>query len=144
MEELLVYAMLYCEGFDVEGLYQSKLDELFLENSEDELLLELEFLSGKMKESALYLRNYLAMHEFNTDAFGTALMRELQNQYEALELMEFSKYTYSLWSKLPEAIQHTQPFWTLCYADEPLSWGDEKQSRELYEGALNFYLSVEE
>ena len=42
MEELLVYAMLYCEGFEVESLYQSKLDELFLENSEDELLLELE------------------------------------------------------------------------------------------------------
>ena len=144
MEELLVYAMLYCEGFEVESLYQSKLDELFLENSEDELLLELEFLSGKMNESALHLSNYMTMHEFNTDAFGSALMKELQNQYEALGLKEFGKYTYSLWSKLPERIQCIQPFWTLCYAEEPLSWGDEKQSRELFEWALNYYLSVEE
>lgn len=144
MEELLVYAMLYCEGFEVESLYQSKLDELFLENSEDELLLELEFLSGNMKESALHLRSFLVMQEFNADAFGTALMRALKKQYEALELKEFSKSTYSLWSKLPEGIQHTQPFWTLCYAEEPLSWGDEKQSRELYEWALNYYLSVKE
>jgi len=144
MEELLVYALLYCEGFEVESLYQSKLDRLFLENPENELLLELEFLSGKMKESALHLRNYMEMHEFNTDAFGCALMRELQKQYEVLELKEFSKYTYSLWDNLPECIQHVQPFWVLCYAEDPLSWGDEKQSRELYEGAFNYYLSLEE
>ena len=144
MEELLVYAMLYCEGFEVESLYQSKLDELFLENPEDELLLELEFLSGKMNESTLHLRNYMSTHEFNTDAFGAALMRELQNRYETLGLKEFGKYTYSLWSKLPEHIQRIQPFWTLSYAEEPLSWGDEKQSRELYESALKYYLSVKE
>lgn len=144
MEELLAYAILYCEGFEVESLYQSKLDELFLENSEDALLLELEFLSGNMKESALRLRSFLVMQEFNADAFGTALMRALKKQYEELELKEFSKCTYSLWSKLPEGIQHVQPFWTLCYAEEPLSWGDEKQSRELFEWALNYYLSVEE
>ena len=144
MEELLVYAMLYCEGFEVESLYQNKLDELFLANSEDEFLLELEFLSGKMKESALQLRSYMTMHGFNTDAFGTALMRELKKQYEVLGLKKFSRYTYSLWDNLPECIQHMQPFYILGYADEPLSWEDEKQSRELYEGALNYYSSPEE
>lgn len=27
----------------------------------------------------------------------------------------------------------------ICYADDPLSWGDEKQSREIYEEMLEYY-----
>lgn len=39
----------------------------------------------------------------------------------------FASRMYSLWKNLPSNIQNQQPFFTLCYADDPLSWGDEKE-----------------
>lgn len=36
-------------------------------------------------------------------------------------------------------LDEEQPFWTLSYADDPLSWGDEEQSKALYEEAFDFY-----
>jgi len=33
-------------------------------------------------------------------------------------------------------IQDIEPFWTLSYADEPLSWGDEEHINECM---LNYY-----
>ncbi len=30
-------------------------------------------------------------------------------------------------------------FWTLSYADDPLSWGDEKQTSYTYERMLSYY-----
>lgn len=32
-----------------------------------------------------------------------------------------------------------EPFHTLSYADDPLSWNDEKQTRKLYEELFEFY-----
>lgn len=46
---------------------------------------------------------------------------------------------YSLWQNLPEQISYVEPFYILSYADDPLSWGDEKQARELYENAIGYY-----
>jgi hypothetical protein len=40
---------------------------------------------------------------------------------------------------LPSVIQSVEPFWSLSYADDPLSWGDVNQTKELYEEMLNFY-----
>ena len=47
---------------------------------------------------------------------------------------------YLLWKSLPGEIQDKQPFFTLSYADDPLSWEDEKQTRFIYENMLNYYL----
>jgi hypothetical protein len=46
---------------------------------------------------------------------------------------------YNLWEDLPGQIQNIEPFWALCYADNPLSWGDEEQTRSIYENMMNFY-----
>ena len=46
---------------------------------------------------------------------------------------------YSLWESLPGNIQNIEPFFTLSYADDPLSWGDEEQTRNIYEYMLNYY-----
>lgn len=46
---------------------------------------------------------------------------------------------YSLWENLPGNIQDIEPFWTLSYADDSLSWGDEEQTRNIYEHILNYY-----
>ena len=36
-------------------------------------------------------------------------------------------------------IQNIEPFQALCYADDSLSWGDEDQTKNIYEYALNYY-----
>lgn len=45
---------------------------------------------------------------------------------------------YAMWKLLPDCLNHEQPFFTLCYVDEPLPWG-EKQNRALLESAFSFY-----
>ena len=56
-----------------------------------------------------------------------------------MDIQRFGDIMYSLWESLPGDLQDKQPFWILCYADDPLSWGDEKQSREIYEEMLEYY-----
>lgn len=46
---------------------------------------------------------------------------------------------YLLWESLPGCVQDEEPFSILTYADEPLSWGDEQQSREIYEKVFGYY-----
>lgn len=139
MEELLVYAFLLGEGLEVEEEYQIRLDNLFVNNPTDDDLLELEYLSSDLKESVIYIRTHFDYENFNQDVFGRALMQELKKCYENTELKIFARKMYLLWKNLPDNIQHVEPFFILCYADDPLSWGDEKQTRELYEKMLNYY-----
>lgn len=139
MEELLVFVLLLGEGFDIAEEYRQKLDALFLANPDDELLLELEFRSGNIKESYLYLKAHFNYSAFDTDKFGRFLMQQLAVLYEENNLRYFADKMYSLWRNLPENISCEEPFWTLSYADDPLSWGDEQQSRGLYEEMLTYY-----
>lgn len=46
---------------------------------------------------------------------------------------------YDLWKLLPDKINNEEPFYTLNYVGDCLSYGDEIQCRELYECALNYY-----
>ena len=67
-------------------------------------------------------------------------MRLLQDVYESSEITDFTKLMYALWQKLPQSICHTEPFLTLSYADDPLlAYGDEGQTRQLYENMLAYY-----
>ncbi|MCI8403228.1 MAG: hypothetical protein HFI38_14250 [Lachnospiraceae bacterium] len=43
------------------------------------------------------------------------------------------------WESLPGNIQNIEPFWILSYADDPLSWGDEEQTRNIYKQMLHYY-----
>lgn len=139
MEELLAYSLLLCEGLASESDYQNCLDTLFLKNPTNADLLELELMSRKLKESIFYICNYYSCHDLDADAFGLVLMRELKKQYRTMELSLFSRKMYLLWNSLPECLQEKEPFWTLVYADEPLTWGDETQTRALIEKMLDYY-----
>lgn len=52
---------------------------------------------------------------------------------------EFAGRMYKLWKSLPDCLRYIEPFHTLSYADDPLSWGDEKQTREIYEELFKYY-----
>lgn len=139
MEELLAYAYLLEMDLIPEAIYEEKLNELFLQNPTDEDLLELEFLSINKKETIIYIRTHINYYSMDYDSFGRVLFSLLKPIYRSMDIQRFGDIMYSLWESLPGDLQDKQPFWTLCYADDPLSWGDEKQSREIYEEMLEYY-----
>ena len=67
-------------------------------------------------------------------------MSKLKVVYKnCLDIKYFASQMYRLWESFPENIQNIEPFWTLCYADDPLAWGDEKQTRDIYGHMLSYY-----
>lgn len=142
MEELLVYAVLICAGFNFEYEYGKKLNELFMQNPSDDELLELE-CKNSVKDAVLYIMSHYVSNDLSCDIdlFGKFLMRKLNMIYCESDIRDFAEKSYHLWKILPLNIQHKEPFIVLSYADEPLSWGDEPQSKELFESMFNFYIN---
>lgn len=144
MEELLVYALLLLGEVVTESEYIERLNELFLSTPENDTLLyntllDLEFETD-IKKAIIYVRTHFDYKNFNHEQFGRVLMSKLKKIYKNCSDIEyFASQMYILWENLPWEIQDKEPFWTLSYADDPLSWGDEKQTREIYENMLNYY-----
>ena len=139
MEELLVYAILLDVELVIENEYGKRLDELFLNNPENDDLLYLEWETD-IKKAIIYVRTHIDYKNFNLERFGRILMSKLKMIYvNCSDIKYFANRMYSLWKSLPGNIQNIEPFWILCYADDPLSWGDEKQTRDIYEHMLSYY-----
>ncbi len=139
MEELLVYAILLYEEIITEEVYENRLNEMFIEDCNNEILLHLEW-ENNFKNAISFIRTNVDYDNFNHKIFGKALMGLLKKYYsDCNDINLFGYKMYSLWESLPGNIQDIEPFWTLSYADDPLSWKDEMQSRELYEKAFNYY-----
>lgn len=136
MEELFVYALLSVVGYD-SGSYGECLNRLFLKNPENEELFALENMEHK--KAVLHTLSVFESCHVDLKVFGRRLMSALKPIYEKNALDEFGKKMYRLWSLLPQTIANEEPFFTLCYADDCLSYGDEKQCRKLYEKALDYY-----
>lgn len=119
------------------AMYSNTLDKLFIENPEDENYLSLEGMAPK--EAVLHTIAIMHRNTFDTGYFGKILMESLRQIYENIRLETFAKKMYSLWNKLPGFVDKEEPFFTLCYADDCLSYGDEYQCRQLYEKAMNYY-----
>ena len=139
MEELLVYAILLYEELVTEDEYSKRLDELFLNNPEDDDLLYLEWETD-IKKAIIYVRTHTDYKNLDLERFGRILMSRLKVVYaNCTDIKYFADRMYNLWEGLPGSIQDIEPFWTLCYADDPLSWGDEEQTRSIYEHMLSYY-----
>ena len=139
MEELLAYAILAYQEIIIKEVFQKKIDELFLKDYENKVLLNLE-CENDIKKQAAYIRENVDYNRFNYDKFGKALMCLIREYYtNCSDIEEFASHMYSLWESIPGYIQDREPFRILSYADDPLSWKDEEQSRKLYEDMLNYY-----
>lgn len=139
MEELLVYAVLLDERLVTEEAYAKRLDELFLSNPENDDLLYLEWETD-IKKAIIYVRTHIDYNHLDLEQFGKILMSKLKAVYvKCPDIKRFASRMYSLWEGLPGNLQDIEPFWTLSYADDPLSWGDEEQTRSIYEHMLNYY-----
>ena len=139
MEEMLVYAILLYEELVTENDFIKRLDELFLDNPENDDLLYLEWETD-IRKAIIYVRTHIDYNNLDYERFGRTLMSKLKEIYKNYsDARKFANRMFSLWESLPGNIQDTEPFWTLSYADEPLSWGDEEQTRNIYEHMLNYY-----
>ena len=132
-----MYALLYSEGFDMWPSYTGTLDKLFIEDPENEIYLSLEGMAPK--EAVLHTLSIMDESEFDMESFGKILMQSLLRIYEDTGIELFARKMYSLWNKLPRHIGQNEPFFTLCYADDCLSYHDEEQCRLLYEKAMRYY-----
>lgn len=143
MEELLVYALLLYEELLTESEYNKRLDELFLSTSEnDDLFNDLLYLEWEtdIKKAIVYVRTHIDYNNLDIDLFGKILMSRLKEVYKnCLDIRKFASRMYNLWEDLPGNLQDIEPFWTLSYADDSLSRGDEGQARNIYEGMLCYY-----
>ena len=139
MEEVLAYLFLRMVGIIAPEEYQNKLDEAFIADGENEILLELE-LNDDIWHAIPLIEQKIDGNLFHCETFGKVLMALIEKQYfKCSNIKEFAKKTYSLWGMLPCTISMENPFRMLSYADEPLSWGDEEQSRKIYQEMIDFY-----
>lgn len=138
MEKLFIYAILYSVGYDVWKMYEAELDKLFLDDIENDEYLTLEGMSPK--EAVLHTFSLMQMQPINHNVFGKELMIAIKPIYESCDIRDFGNRMHKLWQRLPNSIEYGEdPFFVFCYADDCLSYGDEKQCRDLYEGALAYY-----
>ena len=143
MEKLYAEFLLWFHGFDSSERYETLLNEDFLNNPNKDILLELEECSSNMVDARECFVHYWSYEcpFLNPDIFGKALFEGLQSVYQknSFRIEEFGRRCYRLWQDIPFVLGQTEPFWTLSYADDCLSWGDEGQTRMLYERAFAFY-----
>jgi hypothetical protein len=97
------------------------------------LLLELQWCFSDTKKTIDTILEYSREAEIDYNVFGRFLLGGLKAICTEMDIHSFGVKAYSVWNLLPKSIEQTEPFRTLSYADDPLSWGDEKQARELYE-----------
>ncbi|MGH4124225.1 MAG: hypothetical protein ACREV6_14965 [Clostridium sp.] len=121
--------------------YKEYLDALFLKHSDNDLLLELELRTSDIEGTIKIIFNYCLENDVDYDTFGCFLISKLEEIYyqDDMDIRFFGSKMYSIWRVLPSDIEHKEPFWTLCYADDPLSWGDELQTEELYQKMFQYY-----
>ena len=138
MEGLFVCAILCGLGLEKYDTYREKIEQLFELNPTDEILLDL--YGRTYKDGLLHIHSIMNEYALNCEVFGKYLMEELQKVYVSVEITEFGKKMYELWNRLPDTIDKMEePFHVLSYADDCLSYGDEKQCRKLYEWMFEFY-----
>lgn len=139
MEELLAYAYLIGAGFRLEEAYKRRLDELFMMCSSDKDLMELEWMSGDMKESMYYIFSHINNRDMDSEKFGRALMGLIKPIYNSMDVYQFAERIRPLGGYLPDDLYAEKPFCYLHFADEPLAWGDVKQTRKQYGDMLSYY-----
>ena len=141
VEKLLSYAILLYVGLVSDAEYKENLDTHFLKNPDNDLLLELEWRTLDIQGAIKIIFDYCLENNVDYDTFGCFLLSKLEGIYyqDNMDIQSFGSKMYSIWRVLPSEIQSKEPFWTLCHADDSLSWGDERQTRELYQKMFQYY-----
>ena len=141
-QSLLPYAYVMKAGLDAEKIYADEyanaLDAVLEKHPDNRFLRELECIDGA-EQSAEFILSECEHAIVSPDDFGKGFLQLLRSVYQDTELSAFSKSMYELWGKLPDGVMNIEPFITLNYADDPLSYGDEAQTRRIYERLFEYY-----
>ena len=79
IEELYVYALLCSVGYDEFPNYRRVLEDLFMENPDDEIFLDL--LGRKYKDAILHTLSLMGTQPIDQNYFGRCLMSSLKQDY---------------------------------------------------------------
>ncbi|MCL2387608.1 MAG: hypothetical protein FWC89_08700 [Defluviitaleaceae bacterium] len=148
IEKLLVLLHLQYVELIPDAEYQEFLHELFLQNPNNDLLLELEWTANDYTTTKMLIWEYIysiggyTENNIDFDVIGKFLVEQLKKIYHSgMDIHTFGAKVHRLWQTFPfiNEREYDEPFFALCYADDPLSWGDEAQSREMYEEMFRFY-----
>lgn len=146
MEKLYAYLLLYAIKLVPEAEYEHILDLAFLHNPDSEFMLDLEWNWSDRQKSLSLMGEYWTEHfsSFNEVLFGKTLFQRIQPiyLYEQTGLSDFGEKMYQLWSVLPSWLANKEPFSILCYASDPLSWGEPKLAKSFFEKAMYYYDTV--
>lgn len=137
MEKLAALCCLWISGFCEKADYERELDDMFLKDPENDLLLELEGLG--CDRAAAWTRIYPPT---NVDEFGKELFAALEKIYNEnrFSLAEFGELCHDMWRELSAGFRNDEPFYSLSYAYLPLGdYGDEEQTREFFQKAFDYY-----
>lgn len=140
-EKLAAYRVLITEDMGFDDEYATYLDSEFLKTPDNSFLLELELSSGDWRKTCALIRDHILDKPLDTEAFVKFLMKQMEEfynrNYDDIHLC--AKRFYNIWKIMEDAIANEEPFHTFSYADDCLSWGDEAQTRQLYEKAFDYY-----
>ena len=143
MEELYAEFLLWLNKLRTSERYELLLHKYFTNNPSDKIFLELEECSSDILRTNIIFNNYWSLESnvLNVDEFGKQLFIRLEDIYKSnkFAIDKFGELCCLLWKCLPASVNQQEPFWTLSYADECLSWNDETQTRQLYEKSFEFY-----
>ena len=143
MEKLLVYAYLWRLSLNDGQEYNDHLDMLFLKESDNYLLLELEFLTDA-ELALMRLKRYFDFETESFDAilFGKSLFFELGNVYHSktVSIDLFAKKCYELYTMLPVQVNNLEkPYNVLSYIDDMIEYNSLQEIEEIIEKMLNYY-----
>ena len=128
MEELIVYAVLCSIGYEKYDEYKEKLDQLFLQNPQDEVLLDLE--GRAYKDAMLHLCYLFNEMQLDIDKFSRKLMSKLKGIYIAENnLAEFGKRCINYGSIYPRKYLKKNRF-IYCLMQMTLYLGEMKSNAE--------------
>ncbi len=144
VEKIYAYLCLVRAGFIDDASYNEVLDEFFMQDPDNELLLELEFLSNDIAKSWTFFHQYCVGEQHISYDFlkvGKVVFSHLEIILKSnkMEKSEFIKRGYKLWTFLPTHMYETDMFWILNVADDCLSIGDEEGAIDFYKKAFAYY-----
>lgn len=143
MYKLFVYAYLWKLNLSDGQAYMDFLDKLFLNDSNNDVLLELE-LCTDVDKSFLRIKRYFdyEIDYFDTDLFGKTLFHELYkiSHSEVVSLKLFTTKCYELFNILPLRVDgYEQPFNSLSYIDDMIEYNSLMETKGAIEKMLTFY-----
>ena len=111
MEKLLASAILFSEKIISEETYQNILHEMFLQMSDEELLLELEW-NTDIKKSVGIIREYFSGRQYDEAVFGRFFLQKIKEKYWSndMDIHDFGVRMYNIWEALPGNLQNKEPF----------------------------------